>query len=121
MSSPRILRGRHVGPWLGQEPTGRRVALRIMDFLRFEDGRIIEHWSALRPADSGDDEEASTAAGSCVPLYGDRVPGPGVADRDDRCRGSAAHHLDFEPEPLHDPARLPGSGTGILPGPRAAV
>jgi predicted ester cyclase len=49
VATHKILRGRHVGPWLGQQPTGEPVALRVMDFLRFADGKIIEHWSALRP------------------------------------------------------------------------
>ncbi|MDT8914707.1 ester cyclase [Amycolatopsis sp. PS_44_ISF1] len=49
VATNKIIRGRHVGDWLGQAATGSRVALHVMDFLRFEDGRIIEHWSTARP------------------------------------------------------------------------
>lgn len=49
VASHKVLHGRHVGDWLGRPPSGERVCLRHMDFLRFEDGKIIEHWSALRP------------------------------------------------------------------------
>ncbi|MFE2188281.1 ester cyclase [Streptomyces sp. NPDC059455] len=51
VATTKVVRGRHVGNWLGQAPTGKRVGLRIMDFLRFTDGRIIEHWSTHTPLD----------------------------------------------------------------------
>jgi steroid delta-isomerase-like uncharacterized protein len=39
--------GTHGGPFLGMEATGRRVAVRGMDFYRFKNGRIAEHWDNM--------------------------------------------------------------------------
>ncbi len=36
--------GTHKGTFLGIPPTGRRVVVRGMDFYRFADGRLVEHW-----------------------------------------------------------------------------
>jgi predicted ester cyclase len=36
----------HLGPFLGVEPTGRRVRYEGMDFFRFEDGKMVEHWTS---------------------------------------------------------------------------
>jgi steroid delta-isomerase-like uncharacterized protein len=37
--------GRHVGDLMGLPPTGRVVAYEYVHFLRFRDGKAIEHWS----------------------------------------------------------------------------
>lgn len=37
--------GRHVGDLMGIAPTGRVVAYEYVHFLRFRDGKAIEHWS----------------------------------------------------------------------------
>ena len=37
--------GRHVGDLMGIAPTNREVAYQYVHFLRFRDGRAIEHWS----------------------------------------------------------------------------
>ena len=37
--------GRHVGDLMGIAPTGRDVAYQYVHFLRFRDGKAIEHWS----------------------------------------------------------------------------
>ncbi len=37
-------KGTHEGPFLGIPPTGRRVSVRGMDFYRFADGWLVEHW-----------------------------------------------------------------------------
>ena len=34
----------HKGPYLGIDPTGERVGMRVMDFYRLVDGRIAENW-----------------------------------------------------------------------------
>jgi len=37
-------RGTHKGPLMGIPPTGKRVTITAIDILRFEHGRIAEHW-----------------------------------------------------------------------------
>lgn len=37
-------RGTHKGPLMGIPPTGKRVTITAIDILRFENGRIAEHW-----------------------------------------------------------------------------
>lgn len=37
-------RGTHRGPLMGIPPTGKRVTITAIDILRFENGRIAEHW-----------------------------------------------------------------------------
>ena len=37
-------RGTHKGPLIGIPPTGKRVTITAIDILRFENGRIAEHW-----------------------------------------------------------------------------
>lgn len=37
--------GLHVGDLMGIPPTGRRVAYPYVHFLRFRDGKAVEHWS----------------------------------------------------------------------------
>jgi predicted ester cyclase len=39
--------GTHTGEFLGISPTGRRVTIRVMDVVRYRDGRIAEHWSVV--------------------------------------------------------------------------
>jgi len=36
--------GRHAGPLMGHEPTGRELAVRHVYIWRIADGRIAEHW-----------------------------------------------------------------------------
>ena len=35
--------GTHTGDFFGTPPTGKRATIRVMDFVRYEDGRIAEH------------------------------------------------------------------------------
>ena len=37
-------RGVNAGPVMGNPPTGRPVEIDVIDILRFEDGRVVEHW-----------------------------------------------------------------------------
>jgi predicted ester cyclase len=39
------MHGRHVGEFLGREPTGKEFAVEHIHIYRFEDGKVIEHWS----------------------------------------------------------------------------
>ena len=36
--------GTHEGEFFGVAPTGRRATIHVMDFVRFRDGKITEHW-----------------------------------------------------------------------------
>ena len=38
------LRGTHQAPFRGVAPTGRPVAIAVLDVVRLEDGRFAEHW-----------------------------------------------------------------------------
>ena len=39
--------GTHRGDFFGTPPTGRRATIRVMDFVRYRDGRIAEHWNIV--------------------------------------------------------------------------
>jgi steroid delta-isomerase-like uncharacterized protein len=39
--------GTHKEEFLGVPATGKRVTIRVMDFLRLEDGGIAEHWNVV--------------------------------------------------------------------------
>lgn len=39
------MHGRHVGEFLGREPTGKEFATKQIHIWRLEGGRVIEHWS----------------------------------------------------------------------------
>jgi predicted ester cyclase len=39
------MHGRHVGGFLGREPTGKEFATEQIHIWRLEDGRVIDHWS----------------------------------------------------------------------------
>src|SRR5258708_1827085 len=43
----KLICGRHAGPFMGIEPTGRDVRVGCMDVVRIEDDRIIEHWNVV--------------------------------------------------------------------------
>jgi predicted ester cyclase len=38
------MNGTHTGPLMGMPPTGRKVRQAHMHFVRFRDGKAIEHW-----------------------------------------------------------------------------
>ena len=40
----KTIAGTHAGPLLGIEPTGRAVAIEVIDVVRLKDGRYAEHW-----------------------------------------------------------------------------
>jgi steroid delta-isomerase-like uncharacterized protein len=39
--------GTHEGELLGVPPTGREVTIRVMDFVRYRDGQVSEHWNIV--------------------------------------------------------------------------
>jgi steroid delta-isomerase-like uncharacterized protein len=38
------IRGTHLGPFQGIAPTGKAVTAMLLDVVRVEDGRLVEHW-----------------------------------------------------------------------------
>lgn len=42
----KVYHGTHLGPLLGVEPTGRKVAFETVDAMRVRNGQIVEHWGA---------------------------------------------------------------------------
>lgn len=44
VTTRKTISGTHSGPLLGVEPTGRWVAIDVIDVVRLADGRYIEHW-----------------------------------------------------------------------------
>ncbi len=43
----KTFRGTHQGDLMGLPPTGRRVEIGLIDIVRLEDGRVVEHWNAV--------------------------------------------------------------------------
>ncbi|MDX6376601.1 MAG: hypothetical protein QOE98_904, partial [Gaiellaceae bacterium] len=39
--------GTHDGEFFGIPPTGRRATIGVMDFVRYEDSKIAEHWNVV--------------------------------------------------------------------------
>jgi steroid delta-isomerase-like uncharacterized protein len=39
--------GTHAGDFFGVPATGRQATIRVMDFVRYADGRIAEHWGIV--------------------------------------------------------------------------
>ena len=39
--------GTHDGEFFGLPATGKRATIRVMDFVRYEDGKIAEHWNVV--------------------------------------------------------------------------
>jgi predicted ester cyclase len=43
----KVFRGRHRGSFNGVEPTGAEVEIHVIDIVRVQDGRIVEHWNCV--------------------------------------------------------------------------
>ena len=39
--------GTHRGEFFGVPPTGKRASIRVMDFVRYQDGKVAEHWNVV--------------------------------------------------------------------------
>ena len=42
--------GTHEGEFMGIPATGNKVTIRVMDFVRYRDGKIVEHWNIVDQA-----------------------------------------------------------------------
>ena len=45
VATHKMFRGRHTGPWFGVPPSGNPVEFRVMDLVRYRDGKWAEHWA----------------------------------------------------------------------------
>jgi predicted ester cyclase len=43
----KVFTGTHTGDFQGIAPTGRDVEIHVIDIVRVEDGRIVEHWNCV--------------------------------------------------------------------------
>lgn len=43
----KVFRGRHSASFNGVEPTGAEVEIHVIDIVRVQDGRIVEHWNCV--------------------------------------------------------------------------
>jgi predicted ester cyclase len=41
----KTFRGTHQGAFMGVAPTGRPITFDVIDILRLQDGRVVEHWA----------------------------------------------------------------------------
>ena len=39
-----VARGTNLGHFMGNRPTGKKMRIDVIDVVRFEDGKIVEHW-----------------------------------------------------------------------------
>jgi len=44
VASRKIITGTHLGEIMGHQPTGKKVTINVMDFVRLKEGKYIEHW-----------------------------------------------------------------------------
>ena len=47
MVTRKVFHGTHEGQLMGIPPTGREVEIHVIDIVRLEDGRIVEHWNIV--------------------------------------------------------------------------
>jgi predicted ester cyclase len=47
VATRKTFRGTHQGEFMGIPPTGRRVAIELIDVVRVVDGRVVEHWNVV--------------------------------------------------------------------------
>ena len=41
----KLFQGTHQGTFMGVAPTGRQIAFAVIDILRLEHGKVVEHWA----------------------------------------------------------------------------
>lgn len=41
----KLLQGTHQGVFMGVAPTGKPIAFAVIDILRLENGKVVEHWA----------------------------------------------------------------------------
>jgi predicted SnoaL-like aldol condensation-catalyzing enzyme len=41
----KLFHGTHQGPFMGVAPTGRPITFAVIDILRLDNGKVVEHWA----------------------------------------------------------------------------
>ncbi len=44
VATRKTIHGTHLGEIMGKAPTGKKVTMNVMDFVRIKDGKYIDHW-----------------------------------------------------------------------------
>jgi predicted ester cyclase len=44
VATRKTIHGTHLGEIMGKAPTGKKVVMNVMDFVRLKDGKYIDHW-----------------------------------------------------------------------------
>ncbi len=47
VATHKTLYGTHKGEFMGVKPTGKKIALHLMDFFRIAEGKMVEHWAVI--------------------------------------------------------------------------
>ncbi len=47
VATRKTFQGTHQGEFLGIAPTGRQVAISLIDIVRLVDGKLVEHWNVV--------------------------------------------------------------------------
>ena len=47
VATHKTLYGTHKGEFRGMQPTGKKIALDLMDIFRIVEGKIVEHWAVI--------------------------------------------------------------------------
>ncbi len=51
VTTRKVLRGRQTGGFLGLPPSGKEVAIKVIDIIRIKDGKYAEHWGSSNLAE----------------------------------------------------------------------
>jgi len=44
VATPKTINATHLGEIMGHQPTGKKVTINVMDFVRLKDGKYVDHW-----------------------------------------------------------------------------
>jgi len=44
VATRKAFRGKHMGAFMGIEPTGKEIIIPVMDFVRLRNGKYVDHW-----------------------------------------------------------------------------
>ncbi|MDQ1280812.1 MAG: hypothetical protein QG670_2075 [Thermoproteota archaeon] len=47
VATHKTLYGTYKGEFIGLQPTGKKIALNLMDFFRTAGGKMVEHWAVM--------------------------------------------------------------------------